>query len=129
MAKLIYLEWDEMNATAIANVAASVASATATDNMELAHAGTDIQSLIFKLLVEAGPDGFNEQSAEALMTTSLKWEKRAETAGLPQTYVFQLKQDRDACLAVALTGGQKASCWGPLRSWAWEGHKRLARLR
>lgn len=111
MKKLTVLDWKEVNATAISNVATSVASATATDHMPLAQAGNNVQNFIFNVFIVAGPDDVSEQSADAFMEVSLKYEKQAETAGLPQTYIFQLKQDRDSCLQVATTVGEKASCW------------------
>ena len=105
------LTWDEMNATAIANVATSVASATATDHVDLAQAGNNVQNHIFNFFIGTNPDSVDEHSADVFMEISLKWEKQAETAGLPQTIVVQLKQNRDTRLEGATTSGEKISCW------------------
>ena len=111
MGKLTILEWDEMNSTAIANVATSVASASATDHVDLAQAGNNVQNHIFNFFIGTDPDTVDEQSADVFMEISLKWEKQAETAGLPQTIVVQLKQNRDARLQGATTRGEKIRCW------------------
>ncbi len=105
-------DWKKANATAIANVATSVASSTATDHMDLARAGTHIQNLIINVFhLEGRPEDVNERSLGDLEKEALEYEKQAQSAGLPNTYVFQLKQDLENCLRGADTIAEKASCW------------------
>ena len=112
MPKLTILDWKEASATAIVNVATSVASSTATDHMDVAKAGISIQNLIINVYyLTGGPEDVDERSLKDLKQEATKLEEKAQTAGVPNTEIFKLKHDLENDLRNAETVGQKMFCW------------------
>jgi hypothetical protein len=103
--------WKIASATAVANIASSVASSTATGYPEVAEAGTQTLIYITNNFLTVDPGSINEQQLADLMVSVKKYERSLGDAGAPQTEIFKLKQDRDTALASATSVGQKADIW------------------
>ncbi len=105
-------DWKKPTADAITSLSSSVISSTATGHLDLAKAGSQVvvefnNSVIYL----SSPRDLNPQILQGLQSTATELEQSAEKAGVPNTYIFQLKQDRDNELKKCTTVLQQVDIW------------------
>ena len=105
-------DWKKANADAIASLSSSVISSTATGHQDVALAGAEVVVYITNNIFSLStPQEVDQPTLEGLQSTATTLEQTATGAGVPNTYIFQLMQDRDNALRNATTPGQKAEIW------------------
>ena len=105
-------DWKKASADAITSVSSSVVSSTATGHHEVAKAGTQVVVYITNNIYSLPAlKNVDQHTLEGLQTTATAFELSATSAGVPSTYVFQLKRDRDNELKEATTMRQKIEIW------------------
>ena len=106
-------DWREVTSEALRAVSSSVVSSTATGHPDLARTGAKVVVYVTNNIWNiSGSVEINQQAIEGYQTTAVEFEKSAESEGVPQTYIFKLKEDRDGALSRATTNAQKVEIWG-----------------
>ena len=105
-------KWTKANVDAMNSLSASVVSSTATGFPDMAKASAEtvvyITNNFFNL---SAPLDVDQQGLDGLLTNATSIEQSVKQAGIPNTYIFQLKQDRDKGLKIANSKGEKAEIW------------------
>ena len=106
-------DWKEASAGAVTSLSSSVVSSATIGHHDLAEAGAKVV-VEFKnsVIYLSSPRDLNPQILQGLQSTATELEQSAEKAGVPNTYIFQLKQDRDNDLEKSTTLLQKVDTWG-----------------
>ena len=105
-------DWKKPTADAITSLSSSVVSSTATGHLDLAKAGANLViELNQGVIYLTSPRDLNQQTLEGVQSKATAYEQSAEKAGVPNTYVFGLKQDRDNELKKSTTVLQKVDTW------------------
>jgi hypothetical protein len=99
-------------ADAITSLSSSVVSSTVTGHLDLAKAGSQVVVELNKgVIYLSSPRDINPQILQGLQSTATAFEQSAEKAGVPNTYIFKFKQDRDSELKKSATVLQKVDTW------------------
>lgn len=104
--------WTESASHAVAEVATSVASSTATGKPEIAQAGMQVvQFITNNFLIHPSPTNLSETQVAAFQKVAENYEQSAIKAGQPETYIFKLRQDRENALKGCTTLAAKGEVW------------------
>ena len=105
-------DWKKPTADAVTSLSSSVVSSSVIGHHDLAKAGSQVV-VEFKnsVIYLSSPRDLNPQILQGLQSTSTAFEQSAEQAGVPNTYIFKLKQDRDTELKKSTTVLQKVDSW------------------
>ena len=106
-------DWKKAPADAVTSLSSSVVASTATGYHDVAKAGAKTVVYITNNIINLPtPQDVDQQMLEGLRSTATEFEQSAERAGVPNTYIFKLKQDRDNELEKSTTLLQKVDTWG-----------------